>query len=283
MKIFLILLATLATYGETACGDTLRVVTWNLQWFPGGKVGASKEVQTQHIETVRKEIKRLNPDILLLQEVGSDGALLETLKPLGEEWQIAIVSRFNQGGFRSGQQLAIAAKIPAESAWAEEWKSGWAGAPRGYSYATFNINGKRLAVYCLHLKSNLGDAVGNTSKREDSTEQLISHLNSNEERVLPPDAIVIGGDFNTDHPDTPAALSPSEGTFPLLSKAGFKWGFAGVDHSERITCPSKGRYPPACFDHFWTKNVEEPQAKVTQAEGSDHLPVVIEIDFPNKK
>jgi endonuclease/exonuclease/phosphatase family metal-dependent hydrolase len=263
--------------------DELRVVSWNLQWFPGGKLGASKEEQTKHIETVRGEIQRLNPDILLLQEVGSEGALAETLKPLGQNWQIAIVSRFNQGGFRSGQQLAIAARFPAESAWSEQWKQGWAGAPRGYSYASFMVKGKRVAVYCLHLKSNLGDAVDNISKREDSMEQLIEHTQSKEDRLLKADAIIIGGDFNTDHPDMPAAQSPSERTFGYLYKSGFQWGFEGIEHAQRITCPAKGRYPAACFDHIWTKGLGDPKAKVLKATGSDHLPVAVEFAFSSDK
>lgn len=255
---------------------TIRVVTWNLQWFPGGKPGASKEVQDSHIQTVHDEIKRINPDILLLQEVGSEGALAETLKPLGDDWKIAIVSRFDQGGFRSGQQLAIAAKMPAESAWAEPWAKGWAEAPRGYAYASFRINGKRLAVYCLHLKSNLGDAVGNTSKREDATEQLLAHMGSKEQRVLPPDAIIIGGDFNTDDPDSPSAQSPGERTFQLLRKNQFTWGFEGFAFMDRVTCPRKGRYPDASFDHLWTKGLGRPLASVIKAGGSDHYPVVID-------
>lgn len=261
----------------TVWAESLRVVTWNLQWFPGGRNGATVEEQTAHIALVREEIRKMNPDIILLQEVGSEGALKETLEPLGKDWHIAIVSRFNQGNFRSGQQLAIAAKMPAESAWAEPWKAGWAGAPRGYAYASFMVKGKRLAVYCLHLKSNLGDGAGNTSKREDSIEQLLAHIASGDGRVLAADAIVIGGDFNTDNPDTPQAKSPGERSFDLLRKQGFAWSFDGVAFKDRITCPSKGRYPDACFDYFWTKGLGRPLSTVVQAQGSDHLPVVIEI------
>jgi hypothetical protein len=54
-----------------------------------------------------------------------------------------------QGNFLSGQQLAIAAKMPADAAWAEERKRGFAAAPRGYAYASFLVGGKRLGVYCL--------------------------------------------------------------------------------------------------------------------------------------
>ncbi len=281
MKLLLVICGFASCLGSVLAEAprALRVVTWNLQWFPGGKPGAAKEVQDQHIETVREAVRKLDPDILLLQEVGSEGALTETLKPLGGDWKIAIISRFDEGGFRSGQQVAIAAKMPAESAWAEPWKKGWAGAPRGYAYASFLIGGKRLAVYTLHLKSNLGDPPTNTSKREDAMGQLLSHIDSKEERVLPAAATIIGGDFNTDDPDSPAALSPGEQSFQLLRKAGFAWGFEGIAHEDRITCPSKGRYPPASFDHIWTRGLGKPLSSVSTAEGSDHLPVVLEISL----
>lgn len=255
----------------------LRVVTWNLQWFPGGRPGADDEEKQKQIAQVREEIRKLDPDILLLQEVASQSVLEETLTPLGEEWKIAVVSRFMQGRSLSGQQIAIAAKIPAEAAWSENWTAGWAGPPRGFAHATFNIGGKRLAVYSIHLKSNLGNPVANTSKREDAIEQLIHHVQVPSERKLPADAVIIGGDFNTDDPNTLAAPSPGEITFGLLRKAGFRWSFDGVPHADRITCPAKGKYPPACFDYFFTKGLAGPASQVKPAAGSDHLPVLLEI------
>ncbi len=254
----------------------LRIVTWNLQWFPGGKT-ATKESQDKHIAVVREEIRKLNPDIIILQEVGSASALDETLTPLDPKWQTSIISAFKQGGFISGQQIAIASKFPAQSAWAEPWERGWTDAPRGYAYALFTINGKKLAVYGLHLKSNIGNSPENTSKREDGISQLISHINSDETRIIKPDAIVIGGDFNTDDPDSPHGQSKGERTFAFLKKEGFSWTFDGVDHKFRITCPSKGRYPAASFDHIWTKGLEKPVASPQQSTASDHLPVIIDI------
>jgi len=259
---------------------TLRVVSWNLQWFPGGRNGATKEEQEKQISAVREEIRKLRPDILLLQEVGSAAALEETLKPLGPEWSVSIVSRFTQGSFLSGQQVAIAARIPADSAWAEPWTNGWAQPPRGYAYASFLIGTKRLAIYCLHLKSNLGNPSENTSKREDAMEQLVAHLQTPRRAVPTPDAIIIGGDFNTDDPDTPTGQAAAERTFNLLRAQKFSWAFDGVRHAERITCPRKGRYPDASFDHFFTRGLNRPLARVVPTRASDHRPVVMDIAIP---
>lgn len=280
MNAFRVAILLVATSLLAFAGETIRVVTWNLQWFPGGKLGADQEAKARHVETVRAAIRKMAPDILLLQEVGSQAVLEETLKPLGNEWRVAIVSRFNEGGITAGQQLAIAAKLPAESAWAEAWERGWAASPRGYAYASFKVNGKRLACYSLHLKSNLGEPAKNTSKREDAIEQLLAHLDTKEDRRPPAEAVLIGGDFNTDDPDTPAALSPSERSFPMLRKHGFWWTFTGIDHPDRITCPKKGRCPAACFDHLWTKGLGKPSASVMNSEDSDHLPVILDVEIP---
>lgn len=166
--------------------------------------------------------------------------------------------------------------MPADTAWAADWEKGWAEAPRGYAYATYRIGKKRLGIYSLHLKSNLGDAAANTSKREDAAGQLVRHIQAEATRA-PVDCLVIGGDFNTDDPDQPQAPSPGEKTFPTLRKAGFVWAFDGIPHAQRITCPGHGRYPDACFDQFFTKGLGKPAARVMATEGSDHLPVAMEV------
>jgi endonuclease/exonuclease/phosphatase family metal-dependent hydrolase len=254
----------------------VRIVTWNLEWFPGGKT-ATKESQNRHIASVREEIRKIDPDILILQEVGSESALSEMLTPLGPKWKTSVISAFKQGGFISGQQIAIASKISADSAWSEPWQLGWADAPRGYAYALYTVNGRKLAVYGLHLKSNIGNPPENISKREDGISQLISHINSDEKRIVKANATVIGGDFNTDDPDSPYQKFKGERTFDLLKKAGFKWAFDGVNHQFRVTCPSSGRYPSASFDHIWTKGLGKPIAFPQYSNASDHFPVVIDI------
>jgi hypothetical protein len=48
----------------------IRVTTWNLEWFPNGSPQESTpEKQAQRIEAVADVLKKLDPDILLLQEM----------------------------------------------------------------------------------------------------------------------------------------------------------------------------------------------------------------------
>jgi hypothetical protein len=48
----------------------VRITTWNLEWFPNGSPHqASPEKQAQRIEAAADVLKKLDPDILLLQEM----------------------------------------------------------------------------------------------------------------------------------------------------------------------------------------------------------------------
>jgi hypothetical protein len=48
----------------------IRITTWNLEWFPNGSPhDATPEKQAQRIEAAADVLKKLDPDILLLQEM----------------------------------------------------------------------------------------------------------------------------------------------------------------------------------------------------------------------
>jgi hypothetical protein len=48
----------------------IRITTWNLEWFPTGSPHeTTPEKQAQRIEAAADVLKKLDPDILLLQEM----------------------------------------------------------------------------------------------------------------------------------------------------------------------------------------------------------------------
>ena len=56
--------------GESTEPTKIRITTWNLEWFPNGSAhDATPEVQAQRIAAVADVLRRINPDIILLQEV----------------------------------------------------------------------------------------------------------------------------------------------------------------------------------------------------------------------
>src|SRR5262249_12759025 len=160
----------------------IRITTWNLEWFPNGSPReAPPEKQAQRIEAAADVLRTLDPDILLLQEMRDYDAcarLGEAIKP--GTYQVAVCSAFKGGK----QQEAILAKIPAQAAWSEPWKSmEGIDPPRGFAFAWFKIGNAHIGVYSLHLKSNLithGDTDTETGrnirKREVAVQQLLTHV-----------------------------------------------------------------------------------------------------------
>jgi hypothetical protein len=134
-------------------------------------------MQAQRIEAAANVLKRLNPDILLLQEMRDYDAcarLGEAIRP--GAYQVAICSAFKG----AKQQEAIVARIPAQAAWSESWKSmEGIDPPRGFAFAWFKIGNADVGVYSLHLKSNRIEhgnkeieRTKNIRKREVSIQQL---------------------------------------------------------------------------------------------------------------
>jgi endonuclease/exonuclease/phosphatase family metal-dependent hydrolase len=255
--------------------EVVRLVTWNLEWFPGKKPGATQEERDRHFLEVAAVLPQLRADVIVLQEVRNDEAA-ERLARLLHGFRVHVTTRFKDPFTRTAgeQQITIMSRFPADAAWAEAWARGWANAPRGYAYARLMVSGRPLHIYGLHLKSNLGNPTANTSKREDAMDQLLGHVR---EQVKPSESVVVAGDFNTSKEQVNLA---ADTTLIKIEKAGFFWAFAGIPLEHRVTVPGKGRYPDACFDHIYARNLGKPAALVLKdAPGSDHFPVIVDLQI----
>ncbi|MEY2481706.1 MAG: hypothetical protein QOK24_234 [Verrucomicrobiota bacterium] len=89
-----LVLATLAFAAPLLPAASVRVTTWNLEWFPNG---SPKEIptaeQTKRITAVADILRPLNSDIILLQEVQDYAVcarLAEAIRP--HIYQVAICS-----------------------------------------------------------------------------------------------------------------------------------------------------------------------------------------------
>jgi endonuclease/exonuclease/phosphatase family metal-dependent hydrolase len=275
------LILVLAVFGvflvRASASEVVRLVTWNMQWFPGKRPQASQAEQDQHLMEILGVLPELRADVIVLQEVRN----MEVVQALAKSlpgFQVHVVSCYREriGEILGIQQIAILSRFEASEAWSEPWKRGWADAPRGFAYAKLNLQGRPLHIYGLHLKSNLGDPIRNPSKREDAVEQLIHHIR---EHVPSDEAIVAAGDFNTSKDQLSLA---GDRTLMKLEEAGFFWSFEGVPFDDRVTVPQKGSYPDACFDHIFVKHLGRPIAQVLKGTpGSDHLPVILDLIIPS--
>jgi endonuclease/exonuclease/phosphatase family metal-dependent hydrolase len=267
--------ATPAPPAEPTLPKTIRIVAWNLEWFPGHKPDPSPDAETLHMEVAKAALAELNPAVLLLEEV-RDWASAEELCKAVPGLQVQVTSKFEP----RPQNQVVASKFPADSGWSEVWHPDIVSPPRGYAFAAIELPGQHfLLTYALHLKSNLGDLPNDIAMREASTKQLLEHvpemvqLYGRRAHV----AVVVGGDLNTSL-DDPAFSS--DHTLSALKAAGFHWTHEGVAFASRTTIPGKGGFPDNCFDHIFTAGLGTPTAEVKPYVGiSDHNPVVLDVDL----
>jgi hypothetical protein len=140
--------------GQPTEPTSIRITTWNLEWFPNGSPKeAPPEQQDQRINEAANVLRPINPDIILLQEVRDYGVCARLGEAIGPGiYHVAICSAFKEP-FQSGlgkQQVAILSKYQAQAAWAEPWKSmNGVEPPRGFAFAWFKIGNEDVGVYSL--------------------------------------------------------------------------------------------------------------------------------------
>jgi endonuclease/exonuclease/phosphatase family metal-dependent hydrolase len=255
--------------------QTIRIVSWNLKWFPGKHEKPTADEEKAQMTQVQQALRELKPDVLLLQEV-RDWKSAEQLCSAVPGLRMQVISRFQP----RPQNQVVATRLPVDSTWSDEWKHGADGPPRGYVFAAIELPQKRfLLTYSLHLKSNVGAAAMNVPKRQEAARQLLAH--TQEMQVLygarGACGLLFGGDMNTSFDDPRFA---GEQTLRALTAAGFHWTFAGVPFASRITIPKEGRFPDNCFDHIFTVGLGRQTAFVKPYPGlSDHNPVVLDLDL----
>jgi endonuclease/exonuclease/phosphatase family metal-dependent hydrolase len=279
--------ALLAPVSLCAGGETLRVTTWNLEWFPDKSPRpVPLEQEARNVAMAADVLRKLDSDILLLQEVRDYDVcerLAEAIKP--HTYQIAICSAFKEP-FQSGlgkQQVAIIAKEPAQAAWSERWKSmSGVDPPRGFAFAWFKIRGFDVGVYSLHLKSNLvtrgnkeEEEAKNIRKREVAAGQLLNHTRDVIATAMPiVHSIVVGGDFNTNR-DQPM-FAPEE-TLAIIERSGFQNCMGSLPLLKRVTHPANHGYPPATFDYLFAKGAAVGSPIITVSDVSDHYSVTCDV------
>lgn len=260
---------------KPALPKSIRIVAWNLEWFPGHKPDPTPEAESLHMEVAKAALAELNPDVLLLEEVRDWDKAAELCQAV-PGLQVQVASNFES----RPQNQVVASKFPADSGWSDVWQKDIVSPPRGYAFAAIELPGEHfLLAYALHLKSNLGELPVNIALREASAKQLLEHvpdmvqLYSRRAHV----AVVVGGDLNTSLDDP---TFTTDHTLSAWKAAGFHWTHEGVPFANRTTIPGKGGFPDNCFDHIFTAGLGKPTASVKAYNGiSDHQPVVLDVDL----
>ena len=114
-RIGALLLALSCANISCAFGETIRVTTWNLEWFPAGSAKSlPPAVEQQRIAAAAEQIKILNPDVLLLQEIrdwDTCERLITALRPVQYYTLVCSAFRESFGGGIGRQQVAGSPKL----------------------------------------------------------------------------------------------------------------------------------------------------------------------------
>jgi len=266
-----------AVASKASTTKQLRIVAWNLAWFPGKTPEPTRAAEQAQMAAAKAALVELKPDVLLLEEIRDWESAAELCRAI-PGLEVHVTSAFQS----RPQNQVVASRFAADSAWSESWKPAAVYPPRGYSFAAVELPGpKFLLTYALHLKSNLGDLGENIAMRQVATRQLLLHVEEMLELYSQrgPTAVVIGGDMNTSLDDPRFA---AEQTLPALIKAGCHWTHEGVPFANRTTIPGRDGFADNCFDHIFTVGLGTPTASVRAYPNiSDHHPVVLEVDLAN--
>jgi endonuclease/exonuclease/phosphatase family metal-dependent hydrolase len=223
----------------------VRVVSFNTHRSFGG------------IATVASEIRSLDPDVVLLQEVdrfhGRTGGVDQAAyfaEALGMEASFSPNVVQGQGQYGT----AILSRFPILDSGRFALPNGSGGEPRGLQWAGLEIGGQEVRVYNTHLQNKI------VGLREAQARHVAGILAGEEQPTI------LGGDMNA------TANTPTLG--PLLAQLVDAWAVAGA--GPEGTGPNGSR-----IDFVMASPTLEPQgAQALRSAVSDHARVVVDYVVP---
>lgn len=289
--------------GWTSYAADVVVATWNMKWFPSGKADLRISFEFEDFK-IRKAGEMLtntiaavggsstNNVIICVQEI-RDGFVCQRLGEgmMMPNMKLAAVSDFaDKAGVPIWQQCAILSNMPVVEGGAMPWQSErHVDMPRGFVYSIVGGGNELIAVFCVHLKSNLNwsgselETQKNIYKREFAAAQILAKFHEMESRYGERlKRVVVAGDFNTNEDDDAFV---SEATLRSFYGAHFRTCFRGWRKHQRITHPALNGYPDATFDYILYRGFGNGVArKITVGQPiSDHNPVCVRLPMSEQK
>ncbi|HMO50986.1 MAG TPA: hypothetical protein PKE26_07970 [Kiritimatiellia bacterium] len=284
-------LAGFVIMGATAFADTprpLKVVAWNIEWFPGVKMYPTPKQEAEHMKAAQKALREIDPDIFIGQEI-RDWKSFDELVSAVPGLKTHVVSSFLLSTTREigRQQIGIASKLSCQHAWAEAFEATVPRTSRGFAFTALDDPHGRglILVYGVHLKSNVGgtsDAMAriNGSVRNDQARQILSHMADMAMAFgdRPIRGWLIGGDINTNHDNQ----FPYCRVVDMVETMGFLNTWRGVPRAERLTWRSDtdSVFEPTTLDYIFLRGFgQRVRASIIEVPRplSDHYPIMVEL------
>jgi hypothetical protein len=271
--------------------QTLRVTTWSLQPLAVRTNNPAANTNGIRIPAAAAALKRLNPDVILLQQV-RDWAmcdeLAQALKPA--KYNVVACSAFRDG--RSGelrkQQVAILAKAKAKAyfSWSEPWHNrGVPALPGGFAFAAFQVGKHRVGLFSIQVgaapmgaAAKQRTAASPQERLAANIEQLLAQVGSVSSWVNNQvQGFVVGGTFGLPA-DQEMALHDTP--LQLLQGAGFGDAFQDTPAADRATAHGRSGQPPPVADYIFTQPANwTANPRVSRAWVSRRFPVTCDVNL----
>lgn len=268
--------------------DVVRVCTWNVRNYSvAGRRINGKYIQAPKPESEKKHLrevlKKINPDVLMIQEMGDIEFLKELQKDLAREglmYPYMALTRYD-----APSRLAILSKIKPAQIYdccdiKFKFREDNRFSPRGTLGMAFDSNGVRWYSFAIHLKS----AQGARKSDENFTPLRFAEMKAIDARITNEigknKPIIMAGDFNQE-PTSALLKNLKKLKLQLLDQS----DSAGKSHS--YFWAKKNLYFE--YDFFLASdkmnNYISQNATIFDAGfvASDHRPIYVDLDFRKEK
>jgi endonuclease/exonuclease/phosphatase family metal-dependent hydrolase len=303
VTLILLLMVGMSNAG-IASGETLRLLTWNLENLnsvPGKQLfeGRSFARTERDYIAIKKYILKAQPDIILLQEIANPDALAAIL-PSDYQYTIAadfyrqprqVRDIFSAIAYRAGRlKLTGVSGLPTDL----QYQSGKEILrTRESAGARFQLGQVSLWVFSAHLKSSCARKTVATSGRPNSACVLLKSQLDAMARALPEFAhasslMIVGGDFN--RRGDPAFETDPYLTILPASLGGMSRRFMAPDSRKCPTFSGKDKHPIDFFVVYGKSEIGEfnaeeivfdPRDMAAGYKFSDHCPVILDMNLLN--
>jgi hypothetical protein len=250
--------------------ETIRVTSWNLQLKPG----ATAETQAQLKKEAAETLKKLQPDVILLQGV-RDWAMCEDLaqelRPA--DYRVAVCSSLHSvvTAETNALQVAILTKARTYFTLAEAWHfQGEIKLPGGYTFAAFQNGDYRFGVFSLQMGGQQMPAL--TARQLVDELEVVRKWEANQVNVF-----LIAGTLNTVSRNSATVYDTLT---RLLGEAGFADALVDLPPAQRSTlAPGPGQsIGPADFILVET-NATGINPQITATSLLEHYPITCDVEL----
>ncbi|WP_169515696.1 endonuclease/exonuclease/phosphatase family protein [Amycolatopsis nigrescens] len=284
--------ATTAVTAQEYAGRELRVVTFNIQHgYPADRKPCDATTSScagPDLDRIAERIRKLNPDVVSLQEVNRDhrfGNCVDMAAELGKK--LGMDHRFHRNAYQhpthkcgAGKNEdtgnAILSKFPITGTGKTDLPKDVPGQdkPRTLVWASFTVDGKPMVAYSLHISHLYQDARIPQLKAALASVAQVNKAHGNAMSVL-------SGDFNAavDRADgDQGKITEGKQVVNLVTDAGFTDGWQAAPKHTSQPYTHKADNPTIRIDYvFAGPSFTVTQAGALNTRASDHRPVAVDL------